>query len=168
MTALVTTSPDPLTLTLSLARCSPAGGGGLLAPAPLALRGLGLCGRLPLHLIHPISHCHLYRYIYYLISTLFRYTVILKANVGHIDNNFYGCQFLDRYLAISRPLLYVPVRTPRLIWCWILAANLLAGNVHNVHNVWRWADLDPGQDQVFLKSCYLLETDHITVSMRAT
>jgi len=36
---------------------------------------------------------------------------------------------IDRYLAISRPLLYVPVRTPRLIWCWILAVNILAGLV---------------------------------------
>ena len=35
--------------------------------------------------------------------------------------------FADRYLAISRPLLYVPVRTPRLVFCWILAVNILSG-----------------------------------------
>ena len=33
----------------------------------------------------------------------------------------------DRYLAISRPLLYVPVRTNSLVLCWILAVNLLSG-----------------------------------------
>jgi len=36
---------------------------------------------------------------------------------------------IDRYLAISRPLRYVPVRTPRLIGCWIIAVNITAGLV---------------------------------------
>ena len=39
--------------------------------------------------------------------------------------------FADRYLAISRPLLYVPVRTPRLVFCWILAVNILSG-IHSL------------------------------------
>ena len=32
----------------------------------------------------------------------------------------------DRYLAISRPLLYVPVRTQSLVLVWILAVNILS------------------------------------------
>ena len=42
--------------------------------------------------------------------------------------------FADRYLAISRPLLYVPVRTPRLVFCWILAVNILSGNYPPSHH----------------------------------
>ena len=36
---------------------------------------------------------------------------------------------IDRYLAISRPLRYVPVRTPRLIGCWIILVTITSGLV---------------------------------------
>jgi hypothetical protein len=50
---------------------------------------------------------------------------------------------IDRYLAISRPLRYIPIRTNRLIGGLILCVNLLAGLV-SAPVVPAWAGGRPG------------------------
>ena len=52
---------------LFLSRRAPAGGGGRLAAASGAVRGLGVRRRVPLHLLHPLPHSNLHRSILILI-----------------------------------------------------------------------------------------------------
>ena len=52
---------------LFLSRRAPAGGGGRLAAASGAVRGLGVRRCVPLHLLHPLPHSNLHRSILILI-----------------------------------------------------------------------------------------------------
>ena len=53
----------------------------------------------------------------------------------------------DRYLAISRPLIYVPVRTQSLVLVWILAVNILSVLV-SAPVLFAWSDSLGGRERL--------------------